>query len=185
MTRTPRNLTTAKSAGVKRDDSSPYVLVPRSLVSRFDDLVTSTSRSPEIGGVIIGRHRGPHLELICITDPGPADLSRPRSFLKQDPSHESHARDAWQASGGTDTYVGEWHSHPLGMPNPSDVDMRSWTKVARATSRMAAFVIVAPEGWALFVVHPGNRYKVVRCARSEEGRTGEVYATALIYRELS
>lgn len=175
MTRIRRNRAIAKFVGVGRGDALPYVLVHRSLISTFDDLVLSTTGSYEIGGIVIGRYRGPHLELIDLTKPGPADVSGPCSFLKQDPTHESKAQAAWKASGGTSTYVGEWHSHPRGGPDPSNVDRQNWRKVAKGLVRSAVFVIVAPAGWALYMVESKPPFTLTKYSLLEEGRVGNVY----------
>ena len=67
----------------------------------------------EAGGIFIGSHRGPHVEVTMSTTPLPGDVRSPTLFDRKDPGHHTAAVDAWMRSGGTDTYVGEWHTHPV------------------------------------------------------------------------
>ena len=65
-------------------------------------------------------------------------------------THQHAPTRAWRNSGGKDKYVGEWHTHLLGGQQPSSVDKETWRELVSATKRTMIFVIIAPEGWALF-----------------------------------
>jgi integrative and conjugative element protein (TIGR02256 family) len=63
---------------------------------------------------------------------------------------------AWRQSGGTCTYLGEWHTHPEQHPTPSGIDWQNWQRkllVDRFTEPIF-FVIV---GIAAIHVWEGRR----------------------------
>lgn len=130
--------------------SNKWVLLSYPVVAMFDNEQAKCQNRSESGGILVGAYRGPHLEISSFTVPGPKDLRRPYSFVKQDPSHQRSATRVWKRSGGKDTYVGEWHTHPFGMPGPSMTDKQGWREIAAAAQRIMVFAIVAPLGWRLF-----------------------------------
>jgi len=139
----------ARSAKLRR--FSGYVLVPYPMVKRFERMAGRCEQGNEQGGILIGSHRGPHIELTDLTMPGPTDRGSPTSFEKIDPAHQRAADKTWRASDGRRTYIGEWHTHPGGRAAPSFRDRRTWAQVSAGISRAAAFIIVAPGMWSLFV----------------------------------
>lgn len=96
----------------------------------------------EAGGIFIGSHRGRHMEITACTTPLPRDVRRPTLFDRKDPGHHAAALTAWHASGGTDTYVGEWHTHPVDDPVPSALDLRTWRSILVRITDPAVFMIV-------------------------------------------
>jgi integrative and conjugative element protein (TIGR02256 family) len=42
--------------------------------------------------------------------------------------HQELIDQAWAASGGTTTYLGEWHTHPEPVPDASSIDAGTWTR---------------------------------------------------------
>jgi integrative and conjugative element protein (TIGR02256 family) len=95
----------------------------------------------EAGGIFIGSYRGPHVEIGSCTMPLPGDVRKPTLFDRSDPGHHAAALKAWKESKGTDTYVGEWHTHPVDDPVPSDLDLRSWRAIMRRVSNPLIFLI--------------------------------------------
>ena len=132
------------------------------------------SRS-ESGGILVGAYRGPHLEISSFTAPGPKDLRQPYSFVKQDTSHQRSATKVWKRSGGKDTYVGEWHTHPFGSPEPSMIDKQGWRDITVVAQRIMVFAIVAPVGWRLFwCERKWSRITIAPMYAVERGQTGIV-----------
>ena len=82
----------------------------------------------EAGGILIGQYRGPHVEIVECTMPMARDVRTRFAFDRIDPGHGDRAKDAWERSGRVQTFVGEWHTHPVERPNPSCIDLRSWTR---------------------------------------------------------
>ncbi|WP_170855214.1 Mov34/MPN/PAD-1 family protein [Methylobacterium sp. 275MFSha3.1] len=117
----------------------------------------------EAGGIFIGSYRGPHIEIGSCTTPLPRDVRKPTLFDRSDPGHHAAALEAWKESSGTDTYVGEWHTHPVDDPVPSDLDLRTWRTIMRRVSDPLIFLIA------------GRRS--IWCGR---GRGGELAALTVI-----
>jgi integrative and conjugative element protein (TIGR02256 family) len=97
-------------------------------ISRYTELPEANR---EAGGVLLGRHRGPHIEILRCTAPMPEDLRTRFGFVRQDKGHQKVAIKEWLESGGSVNFVGEWHTHPERHPTPSWVDRRSWRKQIR------------------------------------------------------
>lgn len=127
----------------------------------------SCRAQPERGGILIGRQRGPHLEITDYTEPGAMDASALYSFTKSDPKHGLAAKAAGRQSGGTDTYLGEWHTHPQGNPVPSDIDRGTWKTVSKQQGAMMAFVIVSPTAWGVYAID-GQDFVLWRRVESAE-----------------
>lgn len=98
----------------------------------------------EAGGIFIGAHRGSHIEISDCTRPLPRDHRTRTGFYRKDPGHQAAALAAWKASNGTDTFVGEWHTHPEDHPRYSFVDRLTWgTLMCRSRDP----VVLAIGGW--------------------------------------
>lgn len=98
----------------------------------------------ECGGILIGERRGPHIAITEITLPGTNDQSGFARFIRVDPSHQASAMKAWVASNETQSYVGEWHTHPVGKAMPSSVDKATWEAAAKQTGTPLLFIIATP-----------------------------------------
>lgn len=132
---------------------------------------------PEQGGIFIGNHRDDHIEVTKFTEPGPNDRGTLSRFRRKDRSHQIAADEAWQASGQTESYIGEWHSHPSGIPQYSVVDRKAWDGVVRKIGRDCVFVVVAPKGWAVYRLNAvGAGAAPLNLTFAETGKTGLVFA---------
>jgi integrative and conjugative element protein (TIGR02256 family) len=92
-------------------------------ISRFTQ---APEANREAGGILLGRYRGPHVEILRCTTPMPEDRRTRFGFVRQDKGHQQVAVKEWLESGGSINFVGEWHTHPERHPTPSWVDRRSW-----------------------------------------------------------
>jgi integrative and conjugative element protein (TIGR02256 family) len=83
---------------------------------------------PEAGGVLLGRHIRGSDDLIVdsVTTPMKGDRRSRRRFRRGKKGHQAAIDEAWRESNGTCTYLGEWHSHPEGVPTPSLIDRLDW-----------------------------------------------------------
>ena len=154
----------------------PSVLVRHEVCLRFDEVARSCENQPEKGGILLGNYRGNDLEIVDRTNPGPMDKGTLSSFVKVDPLHQSTAHDLWSKTGGTHTYVGEWHTHPFGLAEPSITDSRTWASLASKVTLPLIFVIAAPGHWVLFAVRPSRwRVNAARLSVVERGMTGLVF----------
>jgi len=155
----------------------PKVLVRYAVVEFLTIQAGLCLGKPEQGGIFIGQYRTPHIEITDYTRPGKTDRSALYSFSKSDPIHQSVATARWHQSRGTETYIGEWHSHPYGPPLPSTVDTNTWQGISDKTSMPMVFAIAAPEGWALYTVNQSNRrFKPNYCRYLSDGTSGKVFA---------
>lgn len=150
------------------------VLIRCPIARAFDGVRRACRGADETGGILLGMRRGPHLDVIDLTWPGPEDIRTPTRFVRQDPSHQELATKAWHSSDRRVTCVGEWHTHPSGAANPSMLDRRAWNSVAQqANGSACAFVIVSPRGWRVWLLSVGRDDPIVApltpMARDEDG----------------
>ena len=84
----------------------------------------------EAGGVLIGRYLCDSDDIVVdeVTEPMPADKRGRYFFHRAQQAHQQVIEQAWRASHGTRTYLGEWHTHPEAQPIPSGVDTRDWQR---------------------------------------------------------
>jgi integrative and conjugative element protein (TIGR02256 family) len=124
------------------------VMLAPSVLERMEHFSHPPENATEAGGILIGRYRDPHIEVIECSVPMPEDGRARFLFDRRDPGHQSFAMERWRDSGRTETFVGEWHTHPERLPTPSSTDVRTWHEVARKNPAGASlFVIRGHEGW--------------------------------------
>ncbi|WP_186207468.1 Mov34/MPN/PAD-1 family protein [Burkholderia gladioli] len=104
-----------------------------------------TKQTTEAGGILLGYRRGAHLHITHLTVPGPKDVATRVSFKRRDPCHQKQALRAWEQSGHTVDYLGEWHTHPEVSPSPSSTDRRAWTEILQKRNELHAFLIAGTE----------------------------------------
>lgn len=83
----------------------------------------------EAGGVLLGKRRGKHLEVLLASEPMRNDRRAQFMFEREAEGHLAFAKAAWRAGGGAVDYVGEWHTHPQRIPVPSSIDRSEWRKL--------------------------------------------------------
>jgi integrative and conjugative element protein (TIGR02256 family) len=87
----------------------------------------------ETGGVLIGYTGGPggdEVVVAAITGPGPRARHAATAF---EPDHEYQTGEIariYRASGGVNTYLGDWHTHPAAAPDLSRRDKKTLTRIA-------------------------------------------------------
>ena len=114
----------------------------------------------EAGGILLGRYRGPHIEVTDCTVPLPKDRRTQYGFVRQDLGHQARAESIWQASGHTIGFVGEWHSHPEDHPQPSYADTSTWAAILRKRENRKFIFLIA--GRASFYCRLGYRNRFSR-----------------------
>ncbi len=139
------------------------------VAARFDHLAADCVSGNEQGGILLGSYRGPHIEMVDMTFPGPMDTGTRTSFTKVDRVHQSVATKVWRASGGTRAYIGEWHTHPGSQAIPSFLDRRTWGQISAGIKHTGVFVIVAPGAWELFVTERRLHWSVKPMSRMPYG----------------
>lgn len=98
-------------------------------------LQEATSKAPtETGGVLLGWISG---ENICVTNvlgPGPDALHEPKSFEPDSAWQQERIALLYERSGRRLLYLGDWHTHPDGKPEPSEQDRRTLQTIAQTAS---------------------------------------------------
>lgn len=101
----------------------------------------------ESGGILLGRRRGKHLEVMLATEPSDKDRRSAYSFVREADRHAELAEQAWRRGEKQIDYLGEWHTHPQRVPTPSTVDRYEWGKLILQRPKLTTtlFVIVGTE----------------------------------------
>ncbi|MFS8146919.1 Mov34/MPN/PAD-1 family protein [Rhizobium sp. BR 249] len=92
-----------------------------------------TSTDKETGGILIGRYENDgNVAVVTAATERPADSSSGRAWFQRGISGlKAKLRTRWVAG---EFYVGEWHSHPGGAPDPSGNDIRVMRSISIDTS---------------------------------------------------
>ena len=120
-------------------------LVPDAVLATVTRYSTGPEAEREAGGILIGAYRGVHLEVTGCTEPMQTDTRRRFLFDRKDPGHQRAAMAAWSSSRRTETYVGEWHTHPEPRPSPSSIDLATWASIMNRTRFPVLFMIGGSE----------------------------------------
>jgi integrative and conjugative element protein (TIGR02256 family) len=104
----------------------------------------------EAGGVLLGRHIIGTNDMVVdsVTEPMFGDVGKRFEFHRSAPAHQAAIDRAWESSGGTIGYLGEWHTHAEPDPTPSAVDLDDWVRRLRGDTfdgGSLLFVIVGQE----------------------------------------
>lgn len=131
------------------------------------------SRDREACGVLLGRFlvEGERVVIDEVTEPQPTDRRTRNTFTRSD-AHQRLVEAAFEASGGTRVYAGEWHSHPEPHPSPSNRDVIGWAEKlldARVVVDTLFFVIIGMRGMAVWEGCAIAR-SVVKLSRSIYGK---------------
>jgi integrative and conjugative element protein (TIGR02256 family) len=148
-----------------------YVLVHYPVVTMMQEAVSNCEERPESGGILLGSVRGPHLEITGFTRPAAADERTLVSFVRQDRAHQAAADQAWKQSDREIGFMGEWHTHPSGPPQPSIIDRGSWARLAAQSEHAMCFLLASPQGWRGFRVtrRTGGASVLTECERGALG----------------
>lgn len=92
----------------------------------------------ETGGMLVGYWSDTGDAVITATiQGGPSALRRPSRFVPDGLWQQERLDEIYLQSGRVHTYLGDWHSHPLGSLRPSGRDRDTAKKVAKSTEARA------------------------------------------------
>jgi integrative and conjugative element protein (TIGR02256 family) len=132
--------------------ATPVLWLPRPLLAQITE--QGEHHAPlETGGMLLGWR---HERAIVVTSQIPAGPGAKRSQQSFTPDGDWQQRrldEAYEQSGRTVTYLGDWHSHPRGSGHPSPIDRK--TAAAVAAEPMAR--TCAPVTMILGRRHPRRR----------------------------
>ena len=113
---------------VFRRPNGGRVKVTASVLKLILSYAQHSRTATEAGGVLLGHYiqNSDDVVVDAVTEPMPGDRRTRCSFYRAKARHQAAMEAAWQASGGTCTYLGEWHTHPEADPTPSSTDTKGW-----------------------------------------------------------
>jgi integrative and conjugative element protein (TIGR02256 family) len=97
----------------------PALFVHAEVLARFARL---PARPWEVGGWLLGWWADSRSSLFVTHATPPASRGTPFGVTISGKGHRPYFDAAWEASGGTVTFLGDWHTHPGGPPLPSGRD---------------------------------------------------------------
>jgi integrative and conjugative element protein (TIGR02256 family) len=101
--------------------------------SVFSAIIRTVIDEPslETGGMLLGyRTKSRELVVVDAVGPGPGATHRRFSFEPDGPWQREHLHRIYWASDGLVRYLGDWHTHPGGLPIPSKRDVKTARAVA-------------------------------------------------------
>jgi integrative and conjugative element protein (TIGR02256 family) len=135
-------------------------------------LAALAARPWEVGGWLLGYWADDRRSLF-VTHLTPPTAGRPWQVTISARGHRRYFDEAWDASSGTVTFLGDWHTHPGAAATPSRRDREALAKLATepdyGTPRPLA-AIVKTARWPWQTVPPEPRFYLGDC----EGETDEL-----------
>jgi integrative and conjugative element protein (TIGR02256 family) len=111
------------------------------------DAYRSKRRKTEAGGVLLGRVYESEIVIEVATAPTAADRAGAFFFDRSTRVSQEHVNQAWSASGGEQIYLGEWHSHPAELAEPSSRDRAMILSNLRDAKMEIDFLLLIVIGW--------------------------------------
>lgn len=142
------------------DGRQSLLIIQPAVISVFSRYAQHDGRAPEAGGILLGYVRGHHLEVVQATEPTKFDTRMRFFFQRLAIWHAKIAQSRWEGSSGLVRYLGEWHTHPEVIPNPSPLDLEEWRSLAnvRRDMRPSLGIIVGTESLHVELMgNDGNR----------------------------
>lgn len=104
-----------------------------------------TRKSPEAGGILIGRENYGNTNLVIefITEPMTLDKRSRCRFLRKDTGHLEFFEKLYEENAGVYGYMGEWHTHPENIPHYSAMDSSNWKKIGKEMNGGKQYHIIA------------------------------------------
>ncbi len=125
--------------------------------SQLAALAAHASDGLETGGILLGTDHGLSGPVIVVAcgGPGPKAVRR-RSYFRRDLAYASALAEQRAALDGS-AWIGEWHTHGITMPEPSDRDLRTYRELLADPELgliVAVIVLAGPDrDWNRPVVH--------------------------------
>lgn len=119
-------------------------IINKEVIIKLNEYKQKYYSDPESGGLLLGRTdiHG-NTKIIDITVPLEGDIQSRFRFLRKSNKHKDILAEAKKRCL---YFKGNWHTHPINIPNPSWVDIMSWRKTLKnckpGESRYAFFIII-------------------------------------------
>jgi integrative and conjugative element protein (TIGR02256 family) len=122
----------------------------------------------ETGGWLLGYWAADDAAVVLTHATPPGPRGAPDGVLISDEGHSARFEEAWERSGGHVTFLGDWHTHPGGVPLPSRADRNAMEQLAEnmafdTPTPLIAIATVPRQRWgrtlrhvAFFLREPGG-----------------------------
>lgn len=110
--------------------------------------VYRAKRKTEAGGVLLGRVYESSIVIEAATTPSVADRAGTFFFERSTRVSQEQVNRAWSNSDGEQIYLGEWHSHPQAIPEPSGRDRKMILNNLRKAKMEIDFLVLVVVGWS-------------------------------------
>lgn len=101
------------------------------IVFTMQKYIQFDKKACEAGGILIGRENIGNKNLIIdfITEPMRSDRRGRYRYSRKDKGHLQFYQEVYEKNKGIYAYIGEWHTHPENVPEPSSIDTNNWRKI--------------------------------------------------------
>lgn len=142
----------------------PMIRIHQTALDLIGQVAHASRDGLETGGVLLGHDRDELVEITVAGDPGPAAVRQSTRFRRDLAHAQQLGDDAFEADGSV--WLGEWHTHPMGLTTPSELDHRSYAEMLAdpelGFTRFVCFIITSGDAaWTTpllwpWVVYPGG-----------------------------
>src|ERR1035441_5657758 len=121
-------------------ESGQHLVIQPSVLRTFTNHRQLRSDAPEAGGQLFARIDGANILLELATGPRKSDK---RSRYSYQPDRRAEQEEIDQLHRENLLFVGDWHTHPESIPNPSPQDIASIRdSVAKSRHHLKGFLLI-------------------------------------------
>lgn len=114
-------------APTPHDHQLPRVFLAPAALRAISDEIRTAPTHLETGGILLGQGDGrPDFHVMRAGAPGPKALHEPTRFIRDLDYATALADQAWNEVQAV--WIGEWHTHPIAGPSPSETDLTSYLR---------------------------------------------------------
>ena len=129
-------------------------LIEGVIFAKLCDFVAEYDNKSEVGGILYGQKVIGRNEYIItgFTKPFKKDITSYSTFVRKDKKHFKVIKSIWLED-KTTHFIGDWHSHPIDIVNPSNEDVISWKEIAmntRNVSKNLLFAIISKDSYSFY-----------------------------------
>jgi integrative and conjugative element protein (TIGR02256 family) len=103
-------------------------------------------KTPEAGGIILGKLKSGAIHLLRLTPPSELDRATRMNFERHRLSAQIVINYEFHNSRGRVAYMGEWHTHPEDLPSPSSQDLKMIIEQLKNNKLQTDFLVLLIKG---------------------------------------
>ena len=119
----------------------------------------------ETGGMLLGYVNGTHRVVTALIGAGPDAKHEKHRMVPDDHYQQKRLLEHFEKTDGTESFLGEWHSHPEALPDMSRTDRRTLHNVTVNSQNLLTLPIMLIVG-----VYPNEKRCVLKAYRSQSAR---------------